>query len=79
MYVQYNFFALQCFYRVFCVHVWSFPDNERILLGGEDGLFMLEIADDGAHRLGDKKVAQIEVAKEEDTVIYLGGGPCMCA
>ena len=37
---------------------------------------MLEIADDGAHRIGDKKVAQIEVAKEEDTVIYLGGGPC---
>lgn len=38
---------------------------------------MLEIADDAAHRLGDKKVVQIEVAKEENTVIYLGGGPCM--
>ena len=38
---------------------------------------MLDIADDGAHRIGDKKVVQIEVAKEEDTVIYLGGGPCM--
>ena len=38
---------------------------------------MLEIADDRVHRLGDKKVVQIEVAKEENTVIYLGGGPCM--
>ena len=34
---------------------------------------MLEIPDDGAHRLGDKKVFQIELIKEEDTVIYLGG------
>ena len=25
-----------------------------------------------------KKVVHIEVAKEKDTVIYLGGGPCMC-
>ena len=42
-------------------------------MGSEDGLFLLEIADDGAHRLGDKKVVQIEVVQEEDTVIYLGG------
>ena len=48
--------------------------NTYILLGGEDGLFMLEITDAGAHRLGGKKVVHIEVA----TVIYLGGGPCMC-
>jgi serine/threonine-protein kinase MRCK len=48
-------------------------DSERVLLGSEDGLFLLEIADDGAHRLGDKKVVQIEVVQEEDTVIYLGG------
>ena len=56
----------------------SSPDNERILLGGEDGLFMLEIADDGAHRLGDKKVVQIEVIKEEQSVVYLGGGCGAC-
>ena len=52
--------------------------NTYILLGGEDGLFMLEITDAGAHRLGGKKVVHIEVAKEKDTVVYLGGGPCMC-
>ena len=50
----------------------------HILLGGEDGLFMLEIADTGAHHLGGKKVGHIEDAKEKDTVVYLGGGPCMC-
>ena len=52
--------------------------NTHILLGGEGGLFMLEIADTGAHRLGGKKVVHIDVAKEKDTVVYLGGGPCMC-
>ena len=34
-----------------------------IFLGGEDGLFMLEIADAGAHRLGGKKVGHIEEGK----------------
>ena len=52
--------------------------NTYILLRGEDGLFVLEIADAGAHRLGRKKVVHIEVAKEKDTVVYFGGGPCMC-
>ena len=45
---------------------------------GEDGLFMLEIADAGAHHLGGKKVVHIEGTKEKDTVVYLGGGSCMC-
>ena len=72
-------YTLQCSVLTCVPHVCLrlLSDNERILLGGEDGLFMLEIADDGVHRLGDKKVVQIEVAKEENTVIYLGGGPCM--
>ena len=52
--------------------------NTYIRLGGEDGLFMLESSDAGAHRLGRKKVVHIDVAKEKDTVVYLGGGPCMC-
>lgn len=69
-------FADQC---ALCLCAAS-SDNERILLGGEDGLFMLEITDDGAHRLGDKKVVQIEVIKEEASVVYLGGGcyACVC-
>ena len=52
--------------------------NTYIFLGGEDGLFMLEIIDAASHHLGGKKVVHIEVAKEKDTVVYLGGGPCMC-
>ena len=52
--------------------------NTYILLGGEEGLFMLVITDAGAHHLGGKKEVHIEVAKEKDTVVHLGGGPCMC-
>ena len=52
--------------------------NAYILLGGEDDLFMLEITDTGAHHLGGKQIVHIEGAKVKDTVVYLGGGPCMC-
>ena len=45
-------------YIYICIYIYIY-----IFLGGEDGLFMLEIADAGAHRLGGKKVGHIEEGK----------------
>lgn len=49
---------------------------ERILLGDKDGLYMLDISDDGLYQFSDKeikKVLQIMVIKEEGLIALLAG------
>lgn len=49
---------------------------ERILLGDNEGLYMMDITDDGLYKFSDReirKVTQIAVIKEEGLIALLAG------
>lgn len=58
------------------IFVILYLSAERILLGDNEGLYMLDISDDGLYKFSDKeirKVSQIMVIKEEGLIALLAG------
>ena len=54
---------------------------ERVLLGDNEGLYMLSLSDDGLYKFSDKdirRVTQINVIKEENIIAILAGELCTC-
>ncbi|KAI6651223.1 Serine/threonine-protein kinase MRCK alpha-like [Oopsacas minuta] len=48
-------------------------DTERLLIGCEDGLYLLDIFNHFCNRISDKKVYQLEFVESEGLVIYSAG------
>lgn len=56
--------------------------SERILIGDNEGLYMLDISDDGLYKFSDKdirKVSQIAVIQEEKMIALLAGQYSVCS
>uniref|UniRef100_A0A1X7VNS0 non-specific serine/threonine protein kinase n=1 Tax=Amphimedon queenslandica TaxID=400682 RepID=A0A1X7VNS0_AMPQE len=54
----------------------AIANNDRILLGAEDGLYMFDVADEGLYQCGDKdlkRVIQLAVLQDEELVVILAG------
>jgi len=52
---------------------------ERVLLGDNEGLYILSLSDDGLYKFSDKdirRVTQINVIKEENIIAILAGEQC---
>ena len=48
-------------------------DTDRILIGCEDGLFLLDLPNHFSNRLSDKKIYQIEYVESENFIVYSAG------
>ena len=58
-----------------------FFSTERILLGENEGLYMLNLVDEGLFKFSDRdirKVTQIRVIKDEGLIVLLAGEECVC-
>ena len=83
IYLVLNF--LRCSVRILsyhCLHACMYVCVlcvERVLLGDNEGLYMLSLSDDGLYKFSDKdirRVTQINVIKEENIIAILAGELC---
>ena len=58
------------------MHNCGMTFSEKVLLGDNEGLYMLDITDDGLYKFSDRdirKVSQIMIIKEEGLIALLAG------